>query len=79
LQQQFAGHFDVVTFTSASSAHNFHELMTSAQIEIPAALKKVSIGPITSSAIKEHGWQVAAEAEHANMDELVAAVILACS
>jgi uroporphyrinogen-III synthase len=79
LHTAFSHPIDAITFTSASSAHNFHELAVAAKLELPAALRKISIGPVTSKAMRDLGWYVNAEAEQARMDSLVAAVIQACS
>jgi uroporphyrinogen-III synthase len=66
---------DAMTFTSASSVENLAILAQRAGATILPGVKKVSIGPITTHALREKGWFVDAEASAANMDELVAAVI----
>jgi uroporphyrinogen-III synthase len=68
---------DAVTFTSASSVQNLVALAEAAGAVIPAPLKKISIGPITTQALKEHGWHADAEAVSAGIEELVAAVVRA--
>ena len=70
---------DAVTFTSASSVHNLAALAGAAGVKIPVLAKKISIGPITTKAIEEHGWPVDSEAGHANIDALVDAAVVACS
>lgn len=75
LQQALQTRIDAVTFTSASSVHNLIALLEAAHVELAARTKKVSIGPITSEALKENGWSADAEADEATMHGLVAAVI----
>jgi uroporphyrinogen-III synthase len=70
---------DAVTFTSASSVHNLIALVEAAGVVIPPSTKKISIGPITSKALAEHGLHVDAEAIEANIDALADAVVQACN
>ena len=69
---------DAVTFTSASSVHNLAALALAAGSVIPQSLKKITIGPITTQALAQHGWTADAEAATASVDSLVEAVIVAC-
>ena len=53
---------DFITFTSSSTVRNF---MAASANGIPAGAKVISIGPITSEAIREAGLTVDVEAETA--------------
>lgn len=68
---------DAATFTSSSTVANFFALLREAGVETPASLRTVSIGPITSHTLREHGWEPAAEAEPHDLAGLVEAVIRA--
>jgi len=67
----------VVTFTSSSTVRNFAELLGASRA---AALKDVqfaSIGPVTSSTLRELGLPVALEAREFTMGGLIRAIVLA--
>ena len=67
---------DAVTFTSASTVENF--VKQSKQLKLAANAqrpKAVSIGPITSEAMRAKGMPVDAEAKAQTLDSLVQAVI----
>ena len=66
---------DAATFTSSSTVSNFLTLLHEAAVEAPASLRAVSIGPITSRTLREHGWEPAAEADPHDLDGLVEAVV----
>lgn len=68
---------DAATFTSSSTVSNFLALLHEAAVEAPASLRAVSIGPVTSRTLREHGWEPAAEADPHNLAGLVDAVIRA--
>lgn len=68
---------DAATFTSSSTVANFLALLREAGVETPASLRAVSIGPITSRTLREHGWEPAAEAEPHDLAGLVEAVVRA--
>ncbi|WP_446744524.1 uroporphyrinogen-III synthase [Silvibacterium acidisoli] len=68
---------DAATFTSSSTVSNFFHLLDAAEIMRPAGLKAISIGPVTSRTLREHGWEPAAEADPHHLDGLVAATISA--
>ncbi|MBX6361368.1 MAG: uroporphyrinogen-III synthase [Acidobacterium ailaaui] len=71
---------DAVTFTSSSTVTNFFQLLKNAGIDfLPRQVKAISIGPITSTALREHGWEPAAEADPHNVEGLVQAVISSLS
>ncbi len=55
---------DAVTFTSSSTVKHFFQLFGEARLNgIPEAIAALSIGPITSQTLREHGWEPAAEAK----------------
>ena len=60
-----------ITFTSASTAHNLAALLTEAKLTIPNGTVLASIGPITSDAMREHGFTPAVEAGEATIASLV--------
>jgi uroporphyrinogen III methyltransferase/synthase len=68
-----AGAIDWVTFTSASTAQGFKELIEGqvAGNMVPAAV----IGPITEEACTEQGYNILARAENYTIDGLIEAII----
>lgn len=68
---------DAATFTSSSTVTNFLALIREAGVAVPAGMKAISIGPITSATLREHGWEPAAEADPHDLDGLVEAVVRA--
>jgi uroporphyrinogen-III synthase len=66
---------DAVTFTSSSTVTNFEALLRAAGVPVPAAMKSVSIGPVTSATLRELEWEPAAEADPHDLAGLVAAVV----
>ncbi len=75
LREAFAKRIDAITFTSASSVHNMVALTVAADLFIPDQVEKISIGPITTAALAEHGWRADAEATDADVDSMVAACV----
>ena len=67
---------DVVTFTSASTADNFFDVLPDKKMIETAML--ASIGPATSDAIRRHGRAPDVEADSATVPALVAAILRAC-
>jgi uroporphyrinogen III methyltransferase / synthase len=65
---------DFITFTSSSTVRNF---MAASENGIPEGAKVISIGPITSEAIREAGLTVDAEAERHDIGGLVEALLRA--
>ena len=63
---------DCVTFTSASTVRAFAAAFPDADLD---AVRGVSIGPVTSAAMRELGVPIAAEADPHDLDGLVAAVV----
>lgn len=68
---------DAATFTSSSTVTNFLALAEAAGAVRPPSMKAVSIGPITSATLREHGWHPAAEADPHDLGGLVEAVVRA--
>ncbi len=74
------GDIDWVTFTSASTAKNLWELLSASQREKIGRVKRVSIGPITSAALKELkegevNWEPAVEAGEHHIQGVVDAMV----
>jgi uroporphyrinogen III methyltransferase / synthase len=63
---------DYVTFTSSSTVRNLTEALGE---RFPAAARVVSIGPITSEAVRSAGLEVAVEAERHDVEGLVGALL----
>jgi len=75
LRAALAQGLDAVTFTSSSSVTHLKEAAEDAGVAFPFAdVPAVSIGPITSTTLREQGWEPAAEAKQSNIAGLVAAV-----
>lgn len=77
LRKAFHEKLDAATFTSSSSVAHLQQAAEQAGIAFPFAdVPAVSIGPITSRTLREHGWEPAAEADRSDISGLVAAVAL---
>ncbi len=63
---------DYVTFTSSSTVRNLTEALGD---RFPAAARVVSIGPITSEAVRAAGLEVHVEAERHDIDGLLTALL----
>jgi uroporphyrinogen III methyltransferase/synthase len=63
---------DYVTFTSSSTVRNLTEALGE---RFPAAARIVSIGPVTSEAVRDTGLTVDVEAERHDVDGLLAALL----
>jgi len=78
LERLAQGEVDVVTFASGSTARHFIDLLEQAGID-PAAVFSAasiaSIGPVTTAAIKDLGYDVSFEARSSTMDALVAEIV----
>ena len=61
---------DLVTFTSSSTAENFHAM----KLPVPAGLRHASIGPVTSQTMKSLGMTVDVEARVHDIPGLVTAI-----
>jgi len=62
---------DFVTFTSSSTAENFHAL----GLPWPAGCQAASIGPVTSATLRELGYRVGVEAGQHDIPGLVKAIV----
>ena len=65
---------DLITFTSSSTVKNFFKLVEDAEKEQLKNIIFVSIGPITSSTLKEFGFEPHIEAEEYTIEGLVRAI-----
>jgi uroporphyrinogen-III synthase len=66
---------DAATLTSSSTVRNLAEVAREAGIAFPfAGVKAVSIGPVTSATLREHGWEPAGEAGTSDIPGLIEAV-----
>jgi uroporphyrinogen-III synthase len=66
---------DAVLFTSGSTVSHLLDVLREAGLAFPPQVACVSIGPVTSAALREAGLVVAAEAETASLDGLVNACV----
>jgi uroporphyrinogen-III synthase len=64
---------DAVVFTSGSTVMHLLDVLREAGLALPRQVACVSIGPVTSAALRDVGLTVAAEAETASLDALVKA------
>ena len=63
---------EAVAFTSSSTVKNFFEVVQDSGLSLAsAAVKALSIGPITSATLREHGWEPAIEASRHDVQGLV--------
>ncbi len=66
---------DAVTFTSSSTVSNFFSLLAAAKLEVPRGLRAISIGPVTTRTLQQHGWAPACQAEQYDIPGLTAACV----
>lgn len=66
---------DWITFTSSSTAENFHAL----KLPWPEGMKTASIGPITSATMRKLGMQVTVEAKTHDISGVVEAIKKSCA
>jgi len=71
-QREAVSAADYVTFTSSSTVRFFFESMAG---ELPQSTRLVSIGPVTSQALRERGREPDVEATRHDIDGLVAALV----
>ncbi len=72
----FDAPFDAVTVTSASCVeHLFQALQAAGKARLFGSLRFVSIGPITSAAVRARGGRVMVEAQPSTAEGLVAALV----
>ncbi len=72
LLKQVSGSFDAITFTSSSSVTNLLALFAEAKLPFPREAVLASIGPITSTTLREEGFAPAVEASVAQVEVLAA-------
>lgn len=78
LRQALAAGIDAATFSSSSSATHLAEVARVAGISFPLdGVKAISIGPVTSSTLRELRWEPSAEAAQHDIPGLVSAVVQA--
>lgn len=67
----------IITFTSASTVKNYLSLLgiRSGNSKLISGVHNVSIGPVTSDALRSHGLTVDAQAEPSTMKGVVAAIL----
>lgn len=65
---------EAVAFTSASTVRNLLALCEAAGVRLPEGVARVSIGPVTSAALREVGWVPSAEASEACVEAVAEAV-----
>lgn len=66
---------DAATFTSSSTVTNFFHLLEAVGLERPHGVRAISIGPITSQTLRDHGWEPSAEADPHDIPGLIAATV----
>jgi uroporphyrinogen-III synthase len=66
---------DAVVFTSGSTVIHLLNVLSEAELALPDAVACISIGPVTSAALRDVGLAVAAEAATASLEGLVAACV----
>ncbi len=66
---------DAVVFTSGSTVTHLLDVLRDAELTFSREVACVSIGPVTSAALREAGLVVAAEAETASLDALADACV----
>jgi uroporphyrinogen-III synthase len=62
---------DAVVFTSGSTVTHLLDALRAAGIDFPPKVACISIGPVTSAALRDAGIAVAAEAETASLEGLI--------
>ncbi|MBX9743314.1 MAG: uroporphyrinogen-III C-methyltransferase [Chthoniobacterales bacterium] len=75
LQRFCAEGADLITFTSGSTAEHFQALLKQQKVNLPSATTLASIGPITSSVMRNLGMKVDLEASQHDIPGLVEAIV----
>ncbi|NOY12826.1 MAG: uroporphyrinogen-III synthase, partial [Deltaproteobacteria bacterium] len=70
-----AGELDAICFSSSSTFDNLLAMFGDELQQLQGRAAFFSIGPITSKTIRQHGFEVALEAEKSTLDDLVAAML----
>ena len=68
---------DAITFTSSSCVSNLFALMETAGLALPPYVVLASIGPVTSTTLREHGHAPTVESRDASVAALASAVATA--
>ena len=66
---------DYITFTSASTVRFFVQAAGAATAQLAASTRVVSIGPVTSEALREHGLEPDIEAERHDVEGMIDALL----
>ncbi|HEY0760417.1 MAG TPA: uroporphyrinogen-III synthase [Acidisarcina sp.] len=66
---------DAVTFTSSSTVKHFFQLLNESGAELDRGVRALSIGPVTTATLREHGWEPAAEALQHDVGGLIEAAV----
>ncbi len=74
LRRALQAPLDAATFTSSSTVTHLAEAAQKIGVPFPLGIPAVSIGPVTSQTLREHGWPPAAEADPHDVPGLIAAV-----
>lgn len=78
LRSALAAGIDAVTFTSSSSVTHLADAARVAGLAFPfEGVAAISIGPITSKTLREHGWEPAIEASVSDIPGLIQTVVQA--
>jgi uroporphyrinogen-III synthase len=70
-----ANYPDAITFTSASTARNLIALLETANLTLPPNITLASIGPITSQALRDLGYEPTIEAPEPTVHALVQSLV----
>jgi uroporphyrinogen III methyltransferase/synthase len=66
---------DYITFTSSSTVRFFLQAAGEAGAELSPGTRIVSIGPVTSEALREHGMEPHVEADPYDVEGMIAALL----
>ena len=70
-----AGKYDLITFTSSSTASCLKEQLEAEGIEVNSGLRGAAIGPITADTARREGFEIAAVAEEYTAEGLYRAIL----
>jgi uroporphyrinogen III methyltransferase/synthase len=73
-----AGRLDLLSFTAASTVHNFVALLGADDLALARAIPVAVIGQQTATAAREQGFTVAVEPTEATLEAMVAAITDYC-
>lgn len=75
LKEHLEEGLDIITFTSASTAKNFYELLEKDDWELISGAKIAAIGPVTAKALRELGVAVHLQPEEYTIEGLIEIII----